>query len=132
MSEILKFLTENPTFYIATTDGDQPRVRPFGFIMEFEGRLYFCTNNQKEVYRQLKSNPRLEISATSKDNEWIRLSGKAVFDGNPAAKVKAFEAAPFLAQLYQTPENPIFEVFYLTDARATLCSMTGAPRALDM
>lgn len=80
MHEVLKFLTDNPTFYIATVDGDKPRVRPFGFVMEFEGKLHFCTNNQKNVYKQLQVNPYFEVSTASPEGRWIRLRGKAVFN----------------------------------------------------
>ena len=79
MEEILKFLENNATFFLATEEGDQPRVRPFGFAMEFEGKLYLCTGNQKLVYAQLQRNPKVEICAMAASGEWLRLSGKAVF-----------------------------------------------------
>jgi uncharacterized pyridoxamine 5'-phosphate oxidase family protein len=127
MDEVLKFLTDNPTFYLATIEGNEPKVRPFGFIMKHEGKLYFCTGNQKNVYRQLKANPNCEISTANANGEWIRLKGKVVFDDNLAAKKKVFELAPVLSNIYQGAEDPTFEVFYLTDCEATFCSMTGAP-----
>lgn len=132
MNEILKFLTDNPTFYLATVDGDKPKVRPFGFIMEFEGRLYFCTSNQKELYKQLQKNPAFEVSAASANGEWLRLSGQAAFDPNPKAKAKVFELAPSIAGLYQTPDNPIFEVFYLQDGEATFYSFSQEPKSIKL
>lgn len=132
MNEVLKFLTDNPTFYIATTEGNEPKVRPFGFVMDYEGKLYFCTGNQKNVYRQLVANPRCEISTTNAQGEWIRLKGKAVFDNNLDAKKKVFEIMPALLNIYRGAEDPTFEVFYLEDCTATFYSMTGAaPRTIE-
>jgi uncharacterized pyridoxamine 5'-phosphate oxidase family protein len=90
MDEILKFLKEARIVYIATTDGVKPKVRPFGSAIEYEGKLYFNTNNQSDVYRQLIANPYFEactISGSMAYN-WIRISGKAVFDSNRDAKAK--------------------------------------------
>ena len=123
LQKTLNFLQECRTFYVATTDGDQPRVRPFGLVIEHEGKLWFGTANTKEVYRQLKANPRIEISATSPAMEWVRLSGKAVFESNAEVKRKAFELLPMLANIYHGPEDPVFEVFYLADAEAVFQGM---------
>ena len=76
MDEVVKFLEENPVFYIATVDGDVPKVRPFGFFLKHQQKLYFGVGNQKETFKQLQKNPKFEISTTSKDNTWLRLSGK--------------------------------------------------------
>ncbi|MHB8074675.1 pyridoxamine 5'-phosphate oxidase family protein [Desulfosporosinus fructosivorans] len=132
MNEILNFITEAGTFYIATTDGVKPKVRPFGFIMEHEGKLYFCTSNQKDVYKQMISNPYCEICAMSANGQWIRLQGKAVFDSNIAAKAKAFEIMPNLARIYNAPDNPIFEVFYLSEGEATFYSFSDQPRTVTL
>jgi uncharacterized pyridoxamine 5'-phosphate oxidase family protein len=125
MNEALKFLAENKTFYIATVDGDEPKVRPFGFVMEFDQKIYFCTNNEKDVFKQLKANPKFEICTANQDGQWIRLKGKAVFDNNMAAKEKVFEMMPRIAKMYKTASNPIFEVFYITEGEATLASISG-------
>jgi uncharacterized pyridoxamine 5'-phosphate oxidase family protein len=125
MDEALKFLTDNQTFYIATVDGDEPKVRPFGFVMEFDHKIYFCTNNQKDVFKQLKANPKFEVCAADNTGRWIRLKGKAVFDNNIAAKEKVFEVMPRLGKLYQSASNPIFEVFYVAEGEATIFSMAG-------
>ena len=89
MEEILKYLGAGATFFLATQDGDQPRVRPFGFAMDFNNKLYFVTGNQKDVFRQLKENPKCEICAMASDGSWLRVSGEAVFDGNLDAKKKS-------------------------------------------
>lgn len=129
MQEVLKFLTENPTFYIATVEGNKPRVRPFGFVMEYEGKLWFCTNNQKNVYKQLKTNPYFEICTASPDGRWIRLRGKAVFNSTPAAKAKALKVMPSLKKMYSVDDG-IFEVFYVEDGEATFCSLTGESKTI--
>lgn len=131
MNEVLKFLTDNPTFYIATVDGDLPKVRPFGFVMEFEGKLYFGTNNQKDVYKQLKANPHFEISTTSETGEWLRLKGTAVFNTNRQTKQAALEASPFLGRMYSVDDS-IFELFYIENAEATFRDMKGASRTVKL
>lgn len=131
MNEVLKFLTDNPTFYIATVDGDKPKVRPFGFVMEFEGKLWFCTNNRKNVYKQLKANPYFEVCTASPDGKWIRLKGKAVFNSTLAAKTRALEVMPDLKNLYSVDDH-IFEVFYVEEGEATFCSMTGESRTVKL
>ncbi|MDR1508735.1 MAG: pyridoxamine 5'-phosphate oxidase family protein [Synergistaceae bacterium] len=130
MKKIVDLLHEAGVFHFATVDGDRARVRPFGFVMEFGGKLYFTTGNQKPVYRQLKKNPNAEICGMLPGDRWIRLEGRAVFDGNLSAKKSAFEAYPNFKHLYQTPENPTFEVFYLENPSATMYSMTAAPEKI--
>lgn len=123
LQKTLQFLQESKIFYIASMDGGQPRVRPFGLAFELDGKLYLGTANTKPVYEQLKANPKLEISATSPKMEWIRLSGKAFFDSNRAAKIKAFEILPSLNDMYEGgADNPSFEVFYLADAEVKFYS----------
>jgi uncharacterized pyridoxamine 5'-phosphate oxidase family protein len=116
LQKTLQFLQDNKTFYLATSENGRPRVRPFGLVIEHDGKLWFCTANIKPVYRQLQANPLVEISATSPSMDWIRLSGKAVFENNSNVKRKAFEAMPHLTQIYKGPEDPAFEVFYLDHA----------------
>lgn len=119
----LKFLQDTKTFYLATTEDDKPRVRPFGLVVEHDDKLWFGTANTKVVFRQLQANPFVEISATSSDMEWIRLSGKAVFENNIEVKQKAFELLPMLANIYKSPDDPVFEVFYLANATVTFQSL---------
>ncbi|HWR07866.1 pyridoxamine 5'-phosphate oxidase family protein [Sporomusa sp.] len=131
MEEVLKFLTENPIFYLATVDGDIPKVRPFGFVMNFEGKLHFGTSNQKNVYRQLKANPNFEISTTSKTGEWIRLKGKAVFNTSKQSKQAALTKMPQLANMYSVDDS-IFELFYIENGEATLQDMKGNSKTIKL
>ncbi len=94
MSEILSFLKANQIFFLATVDGDQPKSRPLGFVMEYEGRIYFGVGNQKEVYRQIKANPKVEIISYSAEGKWLRLTGQAVFDDRPPVIEAAVAARP--------------------------------------
>ncbi len=132
MSEVVKFLSEAGTFYVATVDGDKPKVRPFGIAVEHEEKVYFVTSNKKDIYKQLKINPNFEVSATAKDGTWIRLKGKAVFENNIAVKKKAFEILPVLINIYQSVDNPMFEVFYTSDGEASIYSFTGEPKSIKV
>ena len=131
LQKTLNFLQECKIFYLATSDadyletldGDQPRVRPFGLAIEHDGKLWFGTANTKKVYQELKLNPKFEISATSPAMEWIRLTGKAVFEPNADVKRKAFELLPMLSQIYKGPDDPVFEVFYIAEAKVVFQSM---------
>lgn len=126
LKEVLHFLT-GKTFYVATVEGDKPKVRPFGFVMEFEGKLYFATNDRKPSYRQLTANPNVEISTTDGETkEWIRLSGKVVFDDRPEVKHQALETAPQLKKLYGSPESPAMKLFYIVNGEAVFQSLTSS------
>ncbi|MDR3560056.1 MAG: pyridoxamine 5'-phosphate oxidase family protein [Negativicutes bacterium] len=131
MNEVLQFLTDNPVFYIATVDGNIPKVRPFGFVMVLEGKMYFGTNNQKDVYKQLKANPHFEISTTSKTGEWLRLKGEAVFHTTRQTKQAALDTMPALSKMYSVDDS-IFELFYIENAEATFRDMKGASRTVKL
>lgn len=132
MNEILKFITDAKRFYIATIERNKPKVRPFAFVMEHKGKICFTTSNQKDVYKQLVSNPYFEICTMSENGQWIRLKGKAVLDPGMEAKSKAFEVAPGFTQIYQYPQNPIFALFYIEEGEATIYSFTDAPRIIRL
>lgn len=128
MNEVVKFLKENTVQFFATIGLDgKPRVRPFQFMLEQEGKLYFCTGNQKDVYQQLEKCPYVEISATSPSFAWIRLSGKAVFSKDMEIKKAIIENSGLVKSIYKTAENPIFELFYLEDAKAVIADFSGNP-----
>ena len=127
MSEVVTFLQENPVQYLATVGRDgKPRCRPFMFCFEREGKLWFCTNNTKEVYKGLQENPYVEVSTSSPAYAWIRLSGKAVFADDRAVKEGCMEN-PIVKGQYQSADNPIFVVFYLEGAKAVLADFSGNP-----
>ncbi len=131
MNEILQFLTDNHIFYLATIDGSTPKVRPFGFVMAYKGKLCFCTNNFKDVYRQLKVNPEFEISSTSETMEWIRLKGEATFITNLDSKQAVLDAEPSLKKIYSI-DDPTFEVFCADKVEATFYNMKGETRTVKL
>ncbi|MDR0886852.1 MAG: pyridoxamine 5'-phosphate oxidase family protein [Clostridiales Family XIII bacterium] len=113
------------TFYVATVEGDAPKVRPFGLVFEFEGKLYFSTNESKPSYAQLKANPKVEISATDAENNWIRVSGEAVFDQRDVIKEEIFKVSPHLKDLYGQPDSPILAPFYIANGNVTWASLAA-------
>jgi len=126
MNEVIKFLSENPVQYFATIGLDgKPKVRPFQFIIEKDGNLYFCTNSTKEVSEEIKANPYVEISVSTPTFAWIRLSGKVVFSNDLVTKEAVIEASPLVKSIYQTAGNPIFEIFYLDEAKAITADFSG-------
>lgn len=127
MNEVVKFLQENPVQYLATIGRDgKAKCRPFMFCFERDGKLWFCTNNQKEVFKDMQENPFVEVSVSSPAYAWIRLNGKAVFENNRAVKEGCMNN-PIVKGQYQTADNPIFEVFYLADAHAVIADFSGNP-----
>ena len=130
MKEVLAFLRSCGVFYVATTDGEQPRVRPFGAAAEFEGKLYLITGNGKQVFRQLQKNARLEISGMTPDGQWLRLTARAVFDPRVEAKREMLRQNPDLNRMYREDDG-VMEVFFLEDARAEFCSFTAPPRVVS-
>ena len=96
------------------------------FALEKDGKLWFCTNNQKEVYKDMQENPYVEISVSSPEYAWIRLSGKVVFENNMEVKQGCMEN-PIVKSQYDTADNPIFEVFYLEDAHGVIADFSGEP-----
>lgn len=123
LQELIDFLRGAPAFFVATTDGENPHVRPFGFVMEYNGLLCFCTGNQKAVYRQLQINPHCEVCALGNSGEWLRVEGTALFLSDHRAKEKVFEVMPQLAHLYHNADNPVLQVFALTDVKATISAI---------
>lgn len=129
MNRIVEELGGAGVFYVATVENDQPRVRPFGAVIEFEGKVYFCTNNQKNVYKQLVSNPKAEICGMKQDGTWIRVTGNLVQDDSAAARAAMLESVPSLRRMYRVDDG-LFEVLRLEDATATLYSFGADPVVL--
>ena len=125
MNEVYEFLKACGVYYLATTDGDQPRVRPFGTIDLYDGRLYIQTGKAKDVANQLKANPKVEICAMH-EGRWIRLEAEAVLDDNIEAQVHMLDNYPSLKEMY-TPGDCNTEVYYLQNASAAICSFTAEP-----
>lgn len=128
MQRVEKFLKEAETYYLATVDGDQPRVRPFGTANIFEGKLYIQTGKVKDVSKQIHANPKVELCAF-KNGEWLRVAGTLVEDERREAKQAMLDAYPMLQKMYSADDGNT-EVFYLKDATATFSSFTSAPEVV--
>ena len=127
MNEVIKFLQENPVQFLATVGRDgKAKCRPFMFMGEMEGKLGFCTKNQKDNYKDMQQNPNIEVSVSSPSYEWIRLNGEVVFEDNMAAKEMCIQN-PIVKGQYGDASNPIFEVFYLKNAHAVIADFSGNP-----
>lgn len=128
MERVVKFLKEAEVYYLATVDGDQPRVRPFGTAHVFEGKLYIQTGKVKDVSKQIHANPKVEICAF-KDGKWLRVAGELAEDDRREARVSMLEAYPSLQGMYNADDGNT-EVFYFKDATATFASFTDAPETV--
>ena len=124
MQDVYEFLIDAGTYYLATVEEDQPRVRPFGTIDMFEGKLYIQTGKSKSVSKQIQANPKVELCAFHK-GRWLRLAGKLVRDDRREAKVHMLNAYPGLKNRY-SPDDDNTEVLFFEDATATICSF-GQP-----
>lgn len=127
MKEVVEFLQANPVQYLATVGRDgKAKCRPFMFCFEKDNRLWFCTNNKKDVYKDMQSNPYIEVSISSPNYAWIRLNGKVVFENNMEVKEECMNN-PIVKGQYNSANNPIFEVFYLENAHAVIADFSGNP-----
>ena len=129
MNEVYEFLKKCGTFYIATEEGDQPRVRPFGVVNIFEDKLYIQTGKSKNVSKQMQINPNVEICAFM-DGKWLRLAGKVVRDDRREAKASMLDANPMLKNMYSADPPPPPPP-YFKNAKATFCSFTEEPKEIE-
>lgn len=128
IDEVCAFLKEVGTYYLATVDGDQPRVRPFGTAHIFEGKLYIQSGKVKDVAKQIEANPKFEICGFQK-GKWIRVSGKLVEDPRIEAQESMLEANPSLKSMYAAGDGNTV-VYYIEDGEATIASFTAEPKVL--
>ncbi|CAB1252408.1 conserved protein of unknown function [Ruminococcaceae bacterium BL-6] len=131
MKEVLNFLKANKVFFLATAENGIPHVRPFGFVMDCDGKLAFCTSIQKNVCKQLAANPNVEISCVDAQCNTLRIRGKAVFATSEETQRKALEAMPSLSNLYSVGDGK-FEIFYLDEPKAVCSTMSGETQVLEV
>ena len=129
LETVCQFLKEAQTYYLATVEGDQPRVRPFGTAHIFEGKLYFQAGLKKKVAQQLAENPKVEICAFMK-GQWLRVSGEAVHDERMEAQQSLLEEYPSLKRMYQAGDGNT-AVYYLRNGHAVFSSFAGDPQEMD-
>lgn len=128
MHEVYEFIKSCGTYYLATVDGDEPRVRPFGTVDIFENKLYIQTGKVKNVSKQLEKNPKAEICACMGD-KWLRLTGILVRDDRVEAKTHMLDNYPELKHMY-SPYDDNTEVLYFKDATAVFYSFTAEPKVI--
>ena len=128
IERVCQFLDEAKTYYLATVEGDQPRVRPFGTALIFEDKLYIQTGKIKNVSKQLAANPKAEICAFH-NGQWIRIAGELVNDDRREPKAAMLEKMPNLKAMYSADDDNT-QVLYFKNAVATISSFTAAPETL--
>lgn len=132
MNEVYEFLKKCGTYYLATVDGDQPRVRPFGTIDMFEDKLYIQTGKVKDVSKQIQANGRVEVCAfDGESGTWVRIAGKLVRDDRVEPKVHMLDNYPSLKAMYSA-EDDNTEVLYFEDATATFSSFVSEPKVIKL
>ena len=129
MEEVRNFLKEAGAYFLATMDGDQPRVRPFGTAEIFEGHLYIETAKKKDVFKQIEKNNKVEICAL-KDGKWLRVTGNLIIDDRVEAKKDMLDKNPVLRNLYSENDGNTI-VLYFEHATATFQSFTEPPRTIE-
>ena len=129
IEKVYQFLNEAQTYYLATMEGDQPRVRPFGTVLLQGGKLYIQTGKVKEVSKQIAANPKVEICAF-KDGKWLRIAGELAEDEAREVKVAMLEKMPSLAAMYN-PDDGNMQMLYFKKAKATFSSFTEAPETVE-
>ena len=131
IEKVCEFLDKTQTYYLATVEGDQPRVRPFGTALIYDGKLYIQTGKVKPVSKQLAANPKAEICAfDGQTGTWLRVSGELINDDNRDVKVAMLEKMPQLKSMYD-PDDDNTQVLYFKDAVATFSSFAGAPETFN-
>ena len=128
MQEVYDFLKACNTYYLATVEGDQPRVRPFGTVDIFEGKLYIQTGKVKDVSKEMQANPKVEICAFNGE-KWIRVAGEVVRDDRVEAKEHMLDSYPNLKTLYRADDDNT-EVLYLKNVTSTISSFTEEPKVI--
>lgn len=130
MEEVLKFLKDCGVYYLATVDGDKPRVRPFGTAALFEGHLYIQTGKKKDVFKQIQKNNKVEICAF-KDGKWIRIAGELVVDDRIEAKKYMLDQYPELRNMYSEFDDNT-SVLYFAKGEAVIISFGGTPKTIKL
>ena len=128
MQEVYEFLKNAETYFLATMDGDQPRVRPFGSVDVFDGKLYIQTGKVKAVAKQIAANPKVELCAF-KDGRWLRITGELVEDDRREAKKHMLDSYPVLRRMYSEDDGNTL-VLYFKNATAVFSSFTEPPRTV--
>lgn len=128
IEKVYQFLEDAQTYYLATVEGDQPRVRPFGTALLYDGRLYIQTGKVKPVSKQLAANPKFELCAFM-NGKWLRVAGELINDDSRDVKVAMLDKNPSLKSMYSADDDNT-QVLYIKNAEATFSSFTDAPETI--
>ena len=131
---VVDYLQSVPAWYLATCEGDQPHVRPFSFVAHHDGRMWFCTSTEKDVYAEMKANPRIEISAWKPMSPWLVVRGFADLVAEPTEAIQraGFAHLRALGESYAGSEDPRLAFFSLIDGKAWLCDIDGSRLEVEM
>ena len=129
IERVCQFLDEVHTYYLATVEGDQPRVRAFGTALLYDGKLYIQTGKIKPVSKQIAANPKVEICAF-KGGKWLRIAGELVNDDNRDVKAAMLEKMPTLKAMYSADDDNM-QMLYFKNATATFSSFTEEPEVIQ-
>ncbi|MBQ6336599.1 MAG: pyridoxamine 5'-phosphate oxidase family protein [Ruminococcus sp.] len=129
LEKVYQFLDEVHTYYLATVEGDQPRVRAFGTALLYDGKLYIQTGKVKPVSKQIAANPKVEICAF-KGGKWLRIAGELVNDDNRDVKVAMLDKMPSLKPMYSADDDNM-QMLYFKNATATFSSFTEEPEVIE-
>jgi len=127
MRQVFDFLSAHAMGCLATVSNGMPRVRPWMFALEHGGKPYFCTSNQKEVFRQLQAVPYVEFTTTSPEMVTARIRGQIEFSADLALKRRILDQSELVRSIYRTPDNPAFELFFIASGEASLSDFSGQP-----
>lgn len=130
MNEVVEFIEKCQTYYLATVDKDQPRVRPFGTVNLYDGKIYIQTGKKKDVSKQLQTNPKAELCCFG-DGTWLRLSGELIRDDSREAKKAMLDKYPHLRGMYSEDDDNT-EVLYFKNAEAVFSSFAGEPKVIKL
>ncbi|MDR0676468.1 MAG: pyridoxamine 5'-phosphate oxidase family protein [Elusimicrobiota bacterium] len=131
VDKVVKFLHNSKVFYIATIDGDKPRVRPFGVSLNIDGKVAICTGAWKNVFKQIQGNPNVEISAMTPDGKWIRLEGNLINTTTKKNRNKFFDFVPSLKELYKDKIED-FQVLSFEKGIATIQNTDGEIETIEL
>lgn len=131
---IVDYLTSVPAWYLATVEGDKPHVRPFSFAMIQEGKIQFCTATTKDVYREMRANPNVELTAWKPGSGWVIMRGKANLEDTAAPEVRqaGFEHMVGLGECYDGPNDPALTFFTLDEPQAWICDIDGSWNPVEL
>lgn len=132
MGKAFDFLTEAGTYFIVTTDGDQPQARPFGSKTFYNGKFYMTTSNTKDVFKQLVENPKVCVTAMKPNRDWIRITGTAVVDKDETARIAAVEASGRMTLEQYEQQKDTFEIIYIANPKCVLYESGQQPAEVEM